>query len=185
MCNITSLSVAHAVIVLSHTIALCMNTLLRTAHNWVENHHVYPEPLKTRNNNCNHLLIYTCEAGKDSQNRRMVRGGRDLWRSPSPIPLPRQGHLKQVTQDSAKVFASTVNMQVSTFQFQSTAEVAEANWYIWTILSLRLFENFDAWLVVVFVLGWRGSCIFWQECGYPKNHLKFQQFLSLKLWNIN
>lgn len=117
-----------------HTVAV-----LRTVHDWEKKHHVCLESLKTHNSNSNHLLIYTCEVGKDSYNHRIAGRGRDLWRSPSP----RQGHLKQVTQDSAIVFASTVKRQISTFQCQSTAEAAEANWSIWTILSLRLFESFD------------------------------------------
>jgi len=34
-----------------------------------------------------------------SQNHRMAGVGRHLWGSPSPIPLPKQGHLEQAAQD--------------------------------------------------------------------------------------
>lgn len=40
----------------------------------------------------------TTTAGEASQNHRMVKVGRDLWRSPGPTPLLRQGHLKQVAE---------------------------------------------------------------------------------------
>jgi len=33
----------------------------------------------------------------------MVRVGRDLWGSPSPNPLPKQGHLEQAAQDLFQV----------------------------------------------------------------------------------
>ena len=33
----------------------------------------------------------------------MVRVGRDLWGSPSPTPLPNQGHLEQAAQDRVQV----------------------------------------------------------------------------------
>jgi len=32
-------------------------------------------------------------------NHRLVRVGRALWGSPSPTPLPKQGHLQQAAQD--------------------------------------------------------------------------------------
>jgi len=35
----------------------------------------------------------------ESQNHRMVGVGRDLCGSPSPTPLPKQGHLQQAPQD--------------------------------------------------------------------------------------
>jgi len=35
----------------------------------------------------------------ESQNHRMVGVGIDLCRSPSPTPLPEQGHLQQAAQD--------------------------------------------------------------------------------------
>jgi len=34
---------------------------------------------------------------------RIVRVGRDLCESPSPTPLPKQGHLEQATQDLVQV----------------------------------------------------------------------------------
>ena len=34
-----------------------------------------------------------------SQNHRMVRIGRDLWRSSGPTRLPKQSHLQQAAQD--------------------------------------------------------------------------------------
>ena len=34
-----------------------------------------------------------------SQNHRVVGVGRDLWKSSSPNPLPKQGHLQQAAQD--------------------------------------------------------------------------------------
>jgi len=36
------------------------------------------------------------------QNHRMVGVGRDLCGSPSPTPLPKQGHLQQAAQDLAQ-----------------------------------------------------------------------------------
>lgn len=38
-----------------------------------------------------------------SQNHRILRIGRALWKSSSPIPLPKQGHLEQVTQECVQV----------------------------------------------------------------------------------
>lgn len=40
-----------------------------------------------------------CNCGK-SWNHRIVRDGKKLWRSSSLSPLPRQGLLKQVTQEN-------------------------------------------------------------------------------------
>ena len=40
--------------------------------------------------------MFSCNA---SQNHRMFGVGRDLWRSPSPTPLPKQSHLQQAAQD--------------------------------------------------------------------------------------
>ena len=34
-----------------------------------------------------------------TESHRMVRVRRDLWGSPSPTPLPKQGHLQQTAQD--------------------------------------------------------------------------------------
>jgi len=39
----------------------------------------------------------------NTQNHRVVGVGRDLWRSSSPTPLPKQGHLKQGAQDCVQV----------------------------------------------------------------------------------
>ncbi|NXH85482.1 CMKMT methyltransferase, partial [Edolisoma coerulescens] len=41
-----------------------------------------------------YLILLSC-----SQNHRIIKVGRDLWRSSSPTCLPRQGHLEQVTQE--------------------------------------------------------------------------------------
>jgi len=38
--------------------------------------------------------MYACDNIKESQNHRMFGVGRDLCRSPSPTPLPKQGHLE-------------------------------------------------------------------------------------------
>jgi len=38
-------------------------------------------------------------AGQRSQSHRMVGVGRDLCGSPSPTPLPKQGHPEQAAQD--------------------------------------------------------------------------------------
>jgi len=38
-----------------------------------------------------------------SQNHRVVGVGRDLYRSSSPSPLPKQGHLQQAAQDLVQV----------------------------------------------------------------------------------
>jgi len=35
----------------------------------------------------------------EPQNHRLVGAGRDLWGSPSPTPLPKQGHPEQAAQD--------------------------------------------------------------------------------------
>ena len=43
--------------------------------------------------------MLTHEVATASQNHRMVGVGRDLWGSPSPTPLPKQGHLEQVAQE--------------------------------------------------------------------------------------
>jgi len=46
----------------------------------------------------------TCRVNKDeSQNHRMVGVGRDLWGSPSPTLLPKQGLLEQVAQELVQV----------------------------------------------------------------------------------
>lgn len=39
-----------------------------------------------------------CSCGK-SWNHRIVRVGRELWRSSCLSPLPRQGHFEQVTEE--------------------------------------------------------------------------------------
>lgn len=44
-----------------------------------------------------------CPPARESQNRRIVGFGRVLWRSSSPAPLSRQGHLEQVTQKPVQV----------------------------------------------------------------------------------
>lgn len=193
-CNSTRPALAHSVIVLSHRHTGHEHTVLTAVQDWAQKHHVCPEHLKTHSSNSNHLLIYTCETGKGSepQNGWGVEG--TSGDHPSNPPA-KAGSQKQVTQDSAIVFASIVNIQDSTFHCQSTAEVAEANWSLPTILSLRLYENFNIWILACFVfffcfvlvLGWRGSCIYFlPRLWIPKIiNLKFQQFLSLKLWNIN
>lgn len=66
-CNITRLSLAHSVIVLSHSHTGHEHTALRAVQDWAQKHHVYQEHLKTHSSNSNHLLIYTCEIGKDSE----------------------------------------------------------------------------------------------------------------------
>lgn len=38
-----------------------------------------------------------------ADNHRIVRVGRNLWRSPSPASLPRQGHQEQVTPEQVQM----------------------------------------------------------------------------------
>lgn len=40
-----------------------------------------------------------------SQNHRIFRGGRDLWRPSSQTPLPRQGHVEQFIKGCALVMS--------------------------------------------------------------------------------
>ena len=43
--------------------------------------------------------LTSCPATLCTQNHRTVGFGRDLWRSPIPTPLPKQGYLEQAAQD--------------------------------------------------------------------------------------
>nr|XP_054486518.1 DNA primase large subunit isoform X2 [Agelaius phoeniceus] len=45
------------------------------------------------------LQVGPHQSGAEGQDHRTVRVGRDLWKSSSPITLPRQSHLEQVTQE--------------------------------------------------------------------------------------
>jgi len=45
------------------------------------------------------IYSFMCRLWALSQNHKIVEVGRDLWRSPGPNPLLKQGHLELVAQD--------------------------------------------------------------------------------------
>jgi len=58
------------------------------------------------------------------QNHRMVKAGRDLWRSSGPTPLLSQCHLEPVAQDRVALFPSLFLSSVS-FSWRSLSYLVQ------------------------------------------------------------
>lgn len=162
-----------------HTVAV-----LRTVHDWGKKHHVCLESLKTHNRTAIiywsipvkleriHITTELLDVEEISGHHPVQ--GRVTWsRSHRILQLC----LHQQLRGKFPHFSVSL-LQRQLKQTDPYEPFCHSDYL--KVLTLKY------WLVIVLVLGSRGSCIFAKNVNTPqKTHLKFQQFLSLKLWNIN